>query len=86
MTPQVRRLIGKMMVAAGALLAGLCGACTGFFEVMFLSDWWSAGSDRAPNPYIFPLYTPLVFGTLPILIGVALVVFGRRLLRTVPRA
>ena len=58
-------------MAVGILIALLCGLCTGYFEVGFLSN----GNDFSN------LWLPLIVGGLPTLIGVGLFLLGRALFR-----
>ncbi len=73
-----RRTVGGLMMAAGLLIAGLCGLCTGYFEIMFLGDDSGTLGDGAA-------VIPVMIGGLPILLGVGLFLWGRRLARTAPR-
>lgn len=65
----VRRFFGFALLSVGALIATLCGLCTGFFMVAGIVD----------QREMFVM--ALVIGGIPTAIGVAMVVFGRRLLR-----
>ena len=82
MTDPTRRLLGGMLMAVGGLIAALSGLCTGWFQVMFLVDWWNLPPPGAnSHRLIFPLWLPPLFGVLPILAGAGLFLWGRGLRR-----
>lgn len=70
----VTRLFGAMLMAAGGLIAGLCGLCSAVFLVSLLVK--DAG---AFGPM---LLVTLIFGGVPIALGFGLFVWGRSLWRT----
>ncbi len=60
-------------MAVGALIAGLCGLCTGALEIGFLLQAIRYGE-------VTPMVLPLLFGGVPTLVGVGLFMWGRSLL------
>ena len=88
MTPRsdpspTRRLIGGLLMAVGGLIAVLSGVCTGYVQVVFLLDWRHAPPPGPDNHELhFPPWLPLLFGAVPILVGVGLFFCGRWLFRS----
>ncbi len=72
MTPEERealRQAGDFQITIGILIASLCGLCSG--AVLLGINFGSAG------PHPFTLGPTPVFGGLPILLGVILILLGR---------
>ena len=65
-------------MTAGALIAGLCGACSIFWEVAFVNEWLTP--DSGP-PLFAPLFLPVMLGIVPVGVGIALFLWGRRMRR-----
>jgi hypothetical protein len=70
----VTKLFGAMLMAAGGLIAGLCGLCSAVVLVTLLAR--DAGA-------VGPMFLlTLIFGGVPIALGVGLLIWGRSLWRT----
>lgn len=67
-----------MLIAIGALIGGLGGMCTIYFEVMEISQLFNGTSAFVG---ISLLVLSIVFGCVPVAIGIVLFVTGRSLLR-----
>ncbi len=74
----VQRFIGGLLLATGVLVTGLCGLCTGFFELQFLYE------SPYQNSGFVSFLIPLAVGFIPFCIGLTLVLSGRRLRRPTP--
>ena len=81
-----RRFVGVMLMVVGGLIAVTCGLCTGVFEFIFLRDLWHRRSIGGFDDWATPVFLPLALGVLPILIGTALFIWGRRLYRRPARS
>jgi hypothetical protein len=79
----LRRFVGGLLIAVGSLIAGLCGLCTGVFELLSIHDLLS-NTAHGPDNIDIPVFLPLALGIVPILIGVGLFFWGRNLLRAPP--
>jgi hypothetical protein len=79
----LRRFIGGLLMAVGGLIAGLCGLCTGGFELASIHDLFS-NTAQGPDNISIPVFVPLAVGIVPILIGVGLLFWGRHLMRPSP--
>ncbi len=72
-----RRFVGMLLMAAGGLLALLCGLCTAVFSVGFIV---SATDGRYPTQ-LSPLLLPLIIGGVPTAAGVTLFWVGLNIFR-----
>jgi hypothetical protein len=72
----VAKLFGAMLMAVGVLIAGLAGLCSASFIVMMIAQ--PGGGAMSGVPMV------LVFGGVPIAIGVGIFVGGRELWRGPP--
>ncbi len=79
--PPTRSFFAGMLMVVGGLIAGLCGLCTGFFQIGFLYDAIRSGRGETGGEINLPFYAPLMIGGLPIAFGVALFLWGRWLVR-----
>ena len=71
----VAKLFGALLMAVGVLIAGLAGLCSAGFLVMVLSQPGSASGALTGIPMI------LIFGGVPIAIGIGVFIGGRELWR-----
>lgn len=73
----LRRFFGNLLVALGGLMATLCGSCGAFFVV--------AGVATLKDPEGFGqmmLWSGLILGGIPALVGLGMLAWGRRLRRS----
>jgi hypothetical protein len=75
----MRRFAGGLLMAVGGTIAGLCGLCTGGFQLYFLAAGLMTASSRSGMGSIILL--PLAVGIIPILVGVGLFALGRQLMK-----
>ena len=68
----MKRLIGGILTAAGILIGGASGLCTGIVALMGIVSGPQGGG---------LLLLALMYGTLPMLIGFGLYKLGRKLIR-----
>ena len=68
-------------MAVGGLVTVLCGLCTGVFEFISIAQWFNPAPPHADSLDFGPPFVPLLFGVVPILIGVGLFLWGRRMSR-----
>ena len=73
-SPAFRRFLGYAVIAIGALLALLSGACTATFFITGLLS-------QSPGGDVGQLLTSLIFGLPFVAIGIGLVVAGRSIAR-----
>lgn len=73
--PQAERFFGSALMAIGALIGGLCGACTLFFAV---GTVWSAFANPGGMGSLNFLVVPIMVGGLPTFAGVSLFLAGLR--------
>lgn len=69
----VVKLFGGLLMAAGGLIAGLCGLCSAGVVIMTVSD--------GPDGLRSSILLALMFGGPPIVIGAGLFLWGRSLWR-----
>ncbi|HEU4969438.1 hypothetical protein [Sphingomonas sp.] len=69
----MKRLFGGILLAIGILIAGASGLCT----LIFVGSSTGQPNDLGP---ILPL--ALIFGGLPFLVGIGLIIGGRALLKS----
>jgi hypothetical protein len=78
-----RRYGGRLRVAVGALVCGLCGSCTAFYAGYSILAFLGLAPDEF-GASVIVLPTSLVIGGLPTLVGVFLMRSGLRRLRPAP--
>lgn len=71
---KIARMFGALLMAAGAMIAGLCGLCSAVVLVTQVAS--------APPSLGSMLVLVLIFGGVPITLGVGLFIWGRSLWRT----
>jgi hypothetical protein len=74
----VAKLFGAMLMVVGGLIVLLCGLCSATFLVAAISQ--AARTPQAQN-FSTILAMVLIFGGVPIAVGVAVFLAGRRLYR-----
>ena len=72
-----RQFQDHLLVTVGALIVGVAGPCTLFFGGPSLYEWIDSG-DRLARDIV---ELAALFGGLPLLIGIGLIIFGRKLRR-----
>lgn len=70
----VARLFGALLMAAGSMIAGLCGLCSAAFLMSLMAG--------EPGALGAMWVLALIFGGVPIALGAGLFIWGRSLWRT----
>jgi hypothetical protein len=72
----VKRVLGGILLAIGILIAGVSGLCSGIFVISMIGSIFTYGLD--PDG----LMLMLLFGGLPFMAGVGLILAGHALVRS----
>jgi len=70
---EVAKLFGALLMAVGALIAGLCGLCSAVFL--------ASAAASSPGVAVTMGGAALIFGGIPIGVGVTIFLAGRKLWR-----
>ena len=77
----LQRFLGGCMMAAGGLIATLCGLCTVLSEAAMMVSAFAGGRWENLAALSTSFTVPLLVGGLPTAAGVALFIAGRRMVR-----